>query len=375
MFPAQKSILIENIKKFSTGKILNYSADRNFDYGSPHENVSKLSPYLRRRYISEYETLKIILNKNKIKNIEKFIEEIFWRTYWKGWLESHPWIYEEYKLKSNDQLIPPKTGIKCFDHWKNELIETGYLHNHSRMWFASIWIFTLGYSWQSGANFFKNHLIDWCPASNTLGWRWVAGIQTIGKPYIAKADNIKYFTANRFYPENQLVENITLPSNTSTFCKAININFPEKIKISNKDNLGIILNNNDLTLNHDISNLNTNHHTCLFKLNKSNSLINNFENGIFEDILNNNPNIQIIETYENLFEWIQFKKIKHLILPYETIGNKIFDSPNFLKKLSYKDVNYQFHVREWDRNALSYAKKGFFNFKKNIPYLLDLSNL
>ena len=65
MFPAQKSILIENIKKFSTGKILNYSVDRNFDYGSPHENVSKLSPYLRRRYISEYETLKIILNKNK----------------------------------------------------------------------------------------------------------------------------------------------------------------------------------------------------------------------------------------------------------------------------------------------------------------------
>ena len=69
------------------------------------------------------------------------------------------------------------------------------------------------------------------------------------------------------------------------------------------------------------------------------------------------------------------KKIKYLILPYETIGNKIFDSPNFLKKLSYKDVNYQFHVREWDRNALSYAKKGFFNFKKNIPYLLSLSNL
>ena len=92
-------------------------------------------------------------------------------------------------------------------------------------------------------------------------------------------------------------------------------------------------------------------------------------------ILNNNPNIQIIDTYENLFEWIQLKKIKHLILPYETIGNKIFDSPNFLKKLSYKDVNYQFHVREWDRNALAYAKKGFFNFKKNIPYLLDLSNL
>ena len=375
MFPVEKSILLENIKEFSKSKILNYSSDRNFDYGSPHENVSKLSPYLRRRYISEYEILKIILNKNKIKKIEKFIEEIFWRTYWKGWLEAHPWIYQKYELKSSDQLTPPKTGIKCFDHWKDELIDTGYLHNHSRMWFASIWIFTLGYSWESGANFFKNHLIDWCPASNTLGWRWVAGIQTIGKPYIAKADNIKYFTANRFYPKKQLVENITLTSSKSTLREALNINFPKKIKVSNKDNIGIVLNNNDLTLNQDIKNLVFNHHICLFKLNNCNSLVNKFEKDIFEDILNNNQKMEIVETYENLFEWIELKKIKNLILPYETVGNKIFDNPNFLSKLFYKNVNYEFHVREWDRNAFSYAKKGFFNFKKNIPYLLELNNL
>ena len=88
-------------------------------------------------------------------------------------------------MYNEDQCIPKKTGIKCFEHWKEELLDTGYLHNHSRMWFASIWIFTLGYSWQSGANFFKNNLLDYCPASNTLGWRWVAGLQTIGKPYIA----------------------------------------------------------------------------------------------------------------------------------------------------------------------------------------------
>ena len=375
MFPIQKSILIENIKEFSKNKILNYSSERNFDYGFPHKNVSKLSPYLRRRYISEYEILKIILNKNKIKNIEKFIEEIFWRTYWKGWLESHPWVYEEYELKSNDQLTPSKTGIKCFDHWKDELIDTGYLHNHSRMWFASIWIFTLGYSWESGANFFKKHLIDWCPASNTLGWRWVAGIQTIGKPYIAKAENIKYFTNNRFYPREQLIENITLQQETTSYHEALDISFPDKIMISNKEGIGIVLNNNDLTLNQDLIDLEPHHHTCLFKMNNSSSLINNFENGIFEDIINNNQNIQIIDTYKNLFEWIQFNKIKNLILPYETIGNKIFDKADFLKKLSYNGVNYHFHVREWDRNALSYAKKGFFNFKKNIPHLLDLSHL
>ena len=375
MFPKSKSKLIESIKQFSDTQILSYSSDRNFDYGIPHKNVSRLSPYLRRRFISEYEVLKIILNKHKYENIEKFIEEIFWRTYWKGWLETHPYVYKEYELKHYDQIIPTKTGIKCFDHWKDELIETGYLHNHSRMWFASIWIFTLKYSWESGANFFKNNLIDWCPASNTLGWRWVAGIQTIGKPYIARAENIKHFTGNRFYPKGQLHEDVTLSSIVSSHQKAIDINFPKENLITETDNLGIILNNNDLTLNQEFKDLNINYHTCLFKLKNGNPLINKFENDIFEDIINNNNKIELVETIENLLRWIELKKIKNLILPHETVGNEIFKNSSFLNQLSDKKVTYQFYAREWDTNAFSYAKKGFFNFKKNIPYLLKLSNL
>ena len=375
MFPKSKSKLIESIKQFSDTQILSYSLDRNFDYGIPHNNVSRLSPYLRRRFISEYEVLKIILNKHKYENIEKFIEEIFWRTYWKGWLETHPYVYKEYELKHHNQIIPTKTGIKCFDHWKDELIETGYLHNHSRMWFASIWIFTLKYSWESGANFFKNNLIDWCPASNTLGWRWVAGIQTIGKPYIARAENIKHFTDNRFYPKGQLHEDVTLSSIVSSHQKAIDINFPKENLITETDNLGIVLNNNDLTLNQEFIDLNINYHTCLFKLKNGNPLINKFENDIFEDIINNNNKIELVETIESLLRWIELKKIKKLILPYETVGNEIFKNSSFLNQLSDKKVTYQFYAREWDTNAFSYAKKGFFNFKKNIPYLLKLSNL
>ena len=149
--------------------------------GHPHANVSKLSPYLRRRLVSENEVLQIALEKNSISSMEKFIQEIFWRTYWRGWLELRPDVYEDYENGYDGSHLPDKTGIKCFDHWTEELIETGYLHNHARMWYASIWIFTLGKSWVSGANFFKDHLVDWCPASNTLGWRWVAGLQTRGK--------------------------------------------------------------------------------------------------------------------------------------------------------------------------------------------------
>ena len=375
MFPKSKSKLIESIKQFSDTQILSYSSDRNFDYGIPHKNVSRLSPYLRRRFISEYEVLKIILNKHKYENIEKFIEEIFWRTYWKGWLETHPYVYKEYELKHYDQIIPTKTGIKCFDHWKDELIETGYLHNHSRMWFASIWIFTLKYSWESGANFFKNNLIDWCPASNTLGWRWVAGLQTIGKPYIARAENIKHFTDNRFYPKGQLHEDITLSPQNTSHQKAIDLNFSKESSITEIDNLGIVLNNNDLTLNQEFIDFNINYHTCLFKLKNGNPLINKFESDIFEDIINNNNKIELVETIENLLRWIELKKIKNLILPHETVGNEIFKNSSFLNQLSDKKVTYQFYAREWDINAFSYAKKGFFNFKKNIPYLLKLSNL
>jgi deoxyribodipyrimidine photo-lyase len=80
------------------------------------------------------------------------------------------------------------------------VVETGYLHNHARMWFASIWIFTLGLPWRLGADFFYRLLLDGDAASNTLGWRWVAGLHTRGKPYPADAQNIATFTAGRFAP-------------------------------------------------------------------------------------------------------------------------------------------------------------------------------
>jgi deoxyribodipyrimidine photo-lyase len=69
-----------------------------------------------------------------------------------------------------------RTGIACFDQWTGELLETGYLHNHARVWFSSIWIFTLRLPWKLGADFFIRFLNDGDSASNTLSWRWVAGL-------------------------------------------------------------------------------------------------------------------------------------------------------------------------------------------------------
>jgi deoxyribodipyrimidine photo-lyase len=86
-----------------------------------------------------------------------------------------------------ERAVNGQTGLTCFESWVTELVETGYLHNHARMWFASIWILTLGLPWRLGAVFLYRHLLDGDAASNTLGWRWVAGLQTRGKPYPADA--------------------------------------------------------------------------------------------------------------------------------------------------------------------------------------------
>ncbi|MBR3370540.1 MAG: deoxyribodipyrimidine photolyase [Rhodobacteraceae bacterium] len=194
-----------------------YAAGRNFDYGpDQHRDVSGLSPYLRRRLVLEEDVVAAALAAHGPEQAEKFIQEVVWRGYFKGWLERRPGIWASYRdgvlhdmaalerdrglRASVARAEAGTTGLAYFDAWAQELTQTGYLHNHARMWFASIWIFTLGLPWRLGADFFLRHLLDGDPASNTLGWRWVAGLHTRGKPYAAQGWNIAQFTGGRFTP-------------------------------------------------------------------------------------------------------------------------------------------------------------------------------
>ena len=198
---------ISKLNYFIENNLQNYSRDRNYDYGPDNRNnISLLSPYISHRTLFEYDIVKSCLKKYKVDQVEKFIQEIFWRVYWKGWLELRPEVWTDFcdsylsieQSKFYNKALDGNTGIRCFDEWVNELKEYNYLHNHSRMWFASIWIFTLKLPWQLGAAFFMEHLYDGDPASNTLSWRWVAGIQTRGKHYLARSSNISKFTNQRF---------------------------------------------------------------------------------------------------------------------------------------------------------------------------------
>ncbi|MCC6000744.1 MAG: deoxyribodipyrimidine photolyase [Pararhodobacter sp.] len=194
-----------------------YARGRNTDPGpGARHDVSGLSPYIRRRLVLERDAAAAALRAHGPQQAGKFIEELIWRGYFKGWLEHRPQVWASYRdglradldaLETNRPLQHAvaraeagQTGLACFDAWAVELVDNGHLHNHARMWFASIWIFTLGLPWRVGADFFMRHLLDGDPASNTLGWRWVAGLHTRGKPYAAQADNITRFTNGRFAP-------------------------------------------------------------------------------------------------------------------------------------------------------------------------------
>ena len=190
---------ISKLNYFIENNLQNYSRDRNYDFGpTDRNNISLLSPYISHRTLFEYDIVKSCLKKYKVDKVEKFIQEIFWRVYWKGWLELRPEVWTDFcdsylsieQSKFYKKALDGNTVIRCFDEWVNELKEYNYLHNHTRMWFASIWIFTLKLPWQLGAAFFMEHLYDGDPASNTLSWRWVAGIQTRGKHYLARSSNI-----------------------------------------------------------------------------------------------------------------------------------------------------------------------------------------
>jgi deoxyribodipyrimidine photo-lyase len=194
-----------------------YADGRNFDPGpGKPAHVSALSPYIRHRLITEQEVVAAAIAAHGAEMADKFIKEVFWRSSWKGWLAQRPAVWNAYcaRVAAGVQAPPEgyaaavtgQTGIACFDAWVQELCETGNLHNHARMWFASIWIFTLRLPWDLGADFFLRHLLDGDAASNTLSWRWVAGLHTKGKHYVARAENIARHSGGRFAPHGALNE-------------------------------------------------------------------------------------------------------------------------------------------------------------------------
>ena len=203
-----------------------YARDRNHVISS-HTNVSKLSPAIRHRLILESECATAPLRRYAASTVEKFTQEVYWRCYWKSWLSLRPQVWAQYlqdlNALQNDagtEVIRARAArceageskIAIMNHFARELVETGYLHNHARMWFAGWWIHIERLPWQLGADFFLRHLLDGDPASNTLSWRWVAGLQTPGKTYLPRRSNLeKYLPSEVLEAHHEGLERLEHP--------------------------------------------------------------------------------------------------------------------------------------------------------------------
>jgi deoxyribodipyrimidine photo-lyase len=217
-FTPTRAAGLARMAQFQPSMGRHYAGTRNHDLGpNDRSNLSVLSPWVRHRLITERELAEAALSRFALSTAEKFVQEVCWRTYWKGWLQHRPQVWTDYQTARNEALTQVgsnrglntayteatqgRTGIAVFDAWVSELIKTGYLANHSRMWFSSIWIYTLKLPWALGADFFLQHLMDADAASNTLSWRWTAGLHTQGKTYLARASNIEKYAGERFEAE------------------------------------------------------------------------------------------------------------------------------------------------------------------------------
>ena len=375
LFEASRAKAIEKLNLFVENNLTDYSKLRNFDLGPDSRyNVSCLSPYIKHGIISEKEVIKKSLKKFSFSKNEKFIQEVLWRTYWKGWLELRPNVWNDYlielkklreDLEDNKEYlnaIEGKTNIECFNFWVNELKENNYLHNHTRMWFASIWIFTLELPWQLGAEFFMQHLYDGDAASNTLGWRWVAGIQTQGKHYLASEWNIKKFTNNRFQ-NIKLNENAPPKISDKTY-SIIKRDFNNSQDIEGKN---LVVFENNLTF--EITDFKENNFKKIYIIsikNEDRSIRLSEKSLKFKSLLINDQQQRLKDNSIDceVIDISEINNIKNCCGLYPTVGEN-------LDYLNSNDIKLDFLYRNFDRFSWQYCNKGFFNFKKFIPKIIS----
>ena len=375
IFEASRAKAVDQLNNFIEQNLTDYSKLRNFDFGpSNRSNISCLSPYITHGVINELEVINKSLKKFSFAKNEKFIQEVLWRVYWKGWLELRPNVWTDYlnelkKIREEfidnadyKNAIEGSTNIECFNEWVNELKENNYLHNHARMWFASIWVFTLELPWQLGAEFFMNHLYDGDAASNTLGWRWVAGIQTQGKNYLASEWNINKFTNNRF--KNIKLNENAKPISGDKMYSVINKSFKNSEIFEDKTLL--IFENN---MAFEFSDFKEDKFKKIFLvLNNTNRTIELSEKVLkFKANLLEDQKIRLEEKSINC-KTININDLKNITEEVYALYPTVGENLDFIQNNQLRNIKFLY--RKLDQFSWQYCNKGFFNFKNYIPKII-----
>jgi len=377
MFEPNRDFACKKLIDFIENNLFEYSKLRNFDYGpDKRTNISCLSPYITHGVLSEREVMSLSLKKFPFVKIEKFIQEVLWRVYWKGWLELRPNVWRDYILDLNRlkqeykddknylEAVEGRTKIECFNTWVDELKRHNYLHNHARMWFASIWIFTLGLPWQLGAEFFMKYLLDGDSASNTLGWRWTAGVQTKGKNYVASEWNIKKFTNNRF--SNIKLNENPVPINDERNYSIINNGFLDA-NISNSQDL-LVFDNNISFEQSDFKDQSFKTIYFVFNENETRQIkldekVINFKKSLIKDQIESLKNKSLNCKIINIQDLKDMKE--NLLALYPSIGENL----DYINSNNFKNISFLY--RKIDQYSWEYCNKGFFNFKNYIPKIVQ----
>ncbi len=379
-----------------------YARLRNHDFGPDHrDNVSALSPWIRYRILTERDVVAQTLSLHSATAAEKFIQEVFWRTYWKGWLEMRPAVWQHFlaeRDQASDRLRQDsdqsalfkqaeqgQTGIAGFDDWARELTDTGYLHNHARMWFASIWIFTLKLPWSLGADFFLRHLLDADPASNTLSWRWVAGLQTRGKTYLARPDNIAKCTDGRFRPCGLAEQAEALDGPEPPPAQAI----PQAISQRRADFSGqvLLVTPEDL---HPESLIDGRRRPARVLVavpdafapdwpwgEKARAFIDDGVDDTVARLVAMDLPVTRLDSLANepLQKLAEAHGVQQILTPYAPVG-PVADRLAMLERaLAAGGIALERVRRDWDERAWPHARRGFFPFRKQIPQLLAKAGL
>ncbi len=397
VFEPTRNAGLQRLQRFVPNAGRRYGSRRDDDYGpDDRSNISQLSPWIRRRLITEEEVARAVIAKHKLSGAAKFVQELCWRSYWKGWLEMRPSVWADYldgvdqararaeddaKLRKRlEAAYAGRTGLAPFDAWARELVELGYLHNHARMWFASIWVYTLDLPWELGADFFLRELMDGDPASNTLSWRWVCGLHTPGKTYLARADNINKHTAHRFDVLTDAVADAAPPLDGAPNPEPAPLPIADDVP---EGRLGLFLTEEDLdplTLDPSLQNAKALAGAVsvdALSPGQVNLRVRDFASGALDDALwraSRALNVQARRfdpsEPEAIADWAIANDLDAVVTPYVPVGPARDALPAIEDALDGRGVALARVMRSWDEAFWPHATAGFFKLSEKIPETL-----
>jgi deoxyribodipyrimidine photo-lyase len=252
------------------------------------------------------------------------------------------------------------------------------------MWFASIWIFSLRLPWELGADFFLRHLVDGDAASNTLSWRWVAGLHTQGKHYLATVENILAFTGGRFNPRRKYIDYNARPLNWDDIGEVQPLVPPTFYDPGLKT--GVLLTDEDLNPEswawspRDIAAAAGLSAIDLRSPIDTGEIARGFTQGAMSDGLSRaealfgTPAQRLDDSdwVRSLEAWARDNGLKQIVTAQAPQGPVAERLAAARRKLEPLGVQIAELPRAWDTTAWPHATKGFFQFREVVPALVRL---